>query len=308
MDLDSLRALCVVIECGSISKAARKLYVSQPSLSVKIKDMENHFQTILLERTNKGICPTEAGTMVYQHAQKILSLEESIERKLDQTRCQDQQLIVGASTTVGDYALPCTVYNFQDIYPHYKIYLEITDSEQVTDMMLNQQIELGVIEGPISSPLREKLQLEGIKTKRIATSELIVVVPYNEQWKNVDHISLENDFKSLPLIIRKKGSGIRTTLEIALNKYGLRLDELNVILELSTTNAIVAAVEAGKGVTLLPEMAIKKELHYKTLKKVTIEDVVLQHQFTTLYYPGDSPKNIHNIFLDFLHSKDRGFC
>ncbi|EEG77648.1 LysR family transcriptional regulator [Dethiobacter alkaliphilus] len=308
MDFSSLRALCVVIDCGSISKAARKLFVSQPSLSVKIRDLESHFQTTLLERTNKGIRPTEAGLMVYQHAQKMLSLEESIERKLDKTKSQEQQLTVGTSTTLGDYALPCTVYNFQEKYPHYKILLEITDSEQVINMVLDQRVELGLIEGPISAEMREKLRQEGIKTRRVATSELIVVVPYNEYWQNIDSISMEKEFTSLPLVIRKKGSGIRTTLEMALHKYGLSLDHLNVVLELNTTNAMVAAVEANKGVTLLPEMAIRKELHYKTLKKITIENVTLRHHFTTLYYPGKSEKEVHSIFLNFLHSRERGFC
>jgi DNA-binding transcriptional LysR family regulator len=308
VDIASLKAYCTVIESGSISKAAKKLFVSQPSLSMKVQDLENRYQTILLERTNKGISPTEAGLVLYQHALKIVSLDQSIERELDPSRGEHPELIVGASSTIGNQALPCTVYNFNEKYPQYKISMKIGNSEHVIEQVVNKRVDLGLIEGPLSDAMRDTLAKEGIKTKRVTTNALVLVVPLNEHWNNISHISLENDFLELPLILREVGSGIRTTLELTLATRSISISDLHIVMELDTTGAIISAVTSGKGVSLLPKMAIRKELHYNILKEVTVDDIVFKHDFTTLYFQDDSQKPVYNAFIKFLHSKERGFC
>lgn len=308
MDLNCLKAFCTVVEAGSISKASKKLFVSQPSLSLKMQDLETYYQALLLERTNKGIHPTEAGVVVYQHAQKMLSIGDCIERDLVRSRGEGQELNVGASSTIGNYALPCTVYNFKEKYPSYRINLSIANSEQVVKDVMNRRIEVGLVEGPLSETTSLALSQEGIKTKRVATNELVLVVPNNEKWKDVTSITLEKDFSTLPLILREKGSGIRNTLEMALASRGISISQLNVVLELTTTNAIVSAVASAKGVSLLPKMAVRKELCYKIFKQITVETMTFKYSINTLYHPDDTKTSIHSAFLSFLHSSERGFC
>jgi DNA-binding transcriptional LysR family regulator len=307
MNLDSIKAFCIVVEAGSISKAAKKLFVSQPSLSVKIRDLETYYQATLLERTHKGIRPTEAGLVVYQHAQKMLCLGENLERELDKNRGDDQKLIIGASSTIGNFALPCTIYNFQEKYPNYRIAMSISNSEQVIDSVMNKRADMGLVEGPLSETMLETLAGEGIKTRRVTTNELVLVVPNNEHWSTKSTL-FEKDFTTLPLILREKGSGIRTTLEMTLAAHGIMLDRLNVIMELNTTNAIVSAVTSEKGVSLLPKMAVRKELHYNILKQVHVENIKFKHDFTTLYHSEDAKQSLHAAFLNFLYSRERGFC
>ncbi|MDW7651068.1 MAG: LysR family transcriptional regulator [Bacillota bacterium] len=308
MQIDNLKAFCMVVESGSISKAAKKLFVSQPSLSVKIQDLENYYQAILLERTNKGVRPTDAGLVVYQNAQKIISLGDNIERQLEKTRSEELELVIGASSTIGNYALPCTIYNFKEKYPLYKLTLDISNSEHVVEKVIDGRVEIGLIEGPLSPSLRETLTREGIGTKRVATNALILVVHNNGRFADTESIDLEHAFRSLPLIVRETGSGIRTTLEMVLAAHGLKLDDLNVVLELNTTNAIVSAVTSDKGVSLLPRMAIRKELHYKILREITVNNTNFRHDITTLYRTDNANKPLHATFLNFLHSRERGFC
>ncbi|NLP37749.1 MAG: LysR family transcriptional regulator [Firmicutes bacterium] len=306
MDLDSLKAFCTVVEAGSISKAAKKLYVSQPSLSVKIQDLENLCQSKLLERTNRGVTLTDAGQVVYQHAQKILFLGEKITKELDRSRNQVVILQLGASSTVGNYALPCTIFNFKEKYPEYHINLKTFNTETVIEKIINHEIDIGLVEGPLTEKNHRILNQEGIETKSVTTSELILVAHNSEKWPQ-DEISLDA-FKELPLIIREKGSGIRTTMEMVLSDLGMALDDLNIVLELESTNGIISAVTSDKGVTLLPKMAVRKELHYKILKQIQVKEVTFQHEITTLYYPDDLAKPLHRNFLELLHSPDRGFC
>lgn len=307
MDLGYLSAFCTVVEMGSISKAAKKLFVTQPALSVKIQEMERHYQEKLLERTNRGIKPTEVGLLVYQHGKKIVSLTENIHTEIQRNRNPMQELLVGASSTIGNYALPCTVYNFKERHPNYKIMMNISNSEHVIEKVLNRKVEMGVVEGPLSEQMKQTLNHEGIRMKKVARNELVLTVPNNEYWQDTKSIDLET-FRKQPLIIREKGSGIRATLEASLQENELTLDDLNVVMELNTINSIISAVAADKGVSLLPKMAIRKEISYKMLKSIHVEGINLQHDITTLFHPTETSKQLYETFLAFLHSKDRGFC
>ena len=308
MDLNSLKAFCVVVEAGSITNAARKMFISQPSLSVKIQELENQCQATLLQRTSKGVKLTEAGQVVYDHAQKILFLGEKIERELDRSRSQDTLLQLGASSTIGNYALPCTVYNFKEKYPHYQIELDTFNTQILIEKVINKQVDIGIVEGPLDNNVRKMLDSEQIQIKRVITNELILVVHNSDKWQHLNEVTLDSTFKELPLIIREKGSGIRTTMEMVLASKGLRIDELNVVLELHSTNGIISAVTSDKGVAILPKMAIRKELHYKIFKQIQVDQVHFRHDITTLCHQTNTTKPLHSTFINFLHSRERGFC
>jgi LysR family transcriptional regulator, transcriptional activator of the cysJI operon len=307
MDFSSLKAYCTVVETGSISKAARKLFITQPALSVKIQGLEKFYQETLLDRTNKGITPTETGMLVYNQGQKILTIMENIEKEIQRNKLPVRELTVGAASTIGNYALPCTVYVFSERFPDYKISLEISNSENVAESVLNRTVEMGLVEGPLTETLRKTLSQEGIKTRVIARNELFLIVPNNEKYTEIKTITLE-ELRQLPLIIREKGSGIRNTVESVLSEAGITLKDLSVILELNTTNSITSAVASGKGVSLLPKMALRKELNYKIVKALTVDGISFNHDFTLLYHNAENGRPPYNAFLKFLHSKDRGFC
>jgi DNA-binding transcriptional LysR family regulator len=307
MDFGSLRAFCTVVETGSISKAARKLFITQPALSVKIQGLEKYYKESLFDRTNKGIKPTQTGLLVYNQGQKILAILENIESEINRNRNPVRELMVGAASTIGNYALPCTVYVFSERYPDCKISLEISNSQRVAESVLNRKVEMGLVEGPLAESHKKALAQEGVKTKVIAHNELFLIVPNAEKFRELKSVKLE-DLQKLPLIIREKGSGIRSTVETALEEKGLTLKDLNIILELNTINSIKSAVAANKGVSLLPKMALRKELNYKTVKALPVDGISFSHDFTLLYYHTENGKPPYSAFLKFLNSKDRGFC
>src|SRR5690606_4806198 len=152
-----------------------------PSLSVKIQDLENLCQSKLLERTNRGVTLTDAGQVVYQHAQKILFLGEKITKELDRSRNQVVILQLGASSTVGNYALPCTIFNFKEKYPEYHINLKTFNTETVIEKIINHEIDIGLVEGPLTEKNHRILNQEGIETKSVTTSELILVAHNSEK-------------------------------------------------------------------------------------------------------------------------------
>lgn len=307
MDMSRLQAFCAVVEHGSFTRAAKALFVTQPSISVKVQELESFYNVKLLERNAKRAVPTEAGMLVYEQGQKILLLADNIKKELARVSSPEEEILVGASSTIGNFALPCSVYLFKERYPDSSVNLKITNTDQVVKDMLNHSIKIGLVEGPMSKELRDNMRQEGINTRKIATHELVLTAPNNETWEGVNELSLK-DLDSVPLIMREAGSGIRKTIEKTLMEQDLAPETLNVVLQLDSINAIISTVTANRGVSFLPRMAIRKELRYGILKTIKINQASFPHPFTLLHFPKKTTKRYHQSFVNLLLSKDRGFC
>ncbi|RJX27923.1 MAG: LysR family transcriptional regulator [Dethiobacter sp.] len=310
MNLNHLDAFCLVVKTGSITKAAKKLHISQPALSLQIQDLEDNFQTVLLERSNKGVRATEMGQLVFNYGQKILNLTKNLQKEIDNhMNTVKEELFVGASSTIGNFALPCSIYIFKEKFSKNNIYLDISDTKNVVEKLIEGSINIGVIEGPLVNSFKELIKSEDLRVKKIAQDELVIVAPYNEEWQDKNEIN-RKELRELKLILREKGSGIRETIEETFLERNIPLNELNIVLELNSINAIVSAVTAERGTTILPKMALRKELRHRTLKGLKVEGLTFNHPIYLIYYPngnGNKP-NLSSSFIDFLISKERGFC
>ncbi len=306
MNLGHLEAFCLVVKTGSITKTAKQLHISQPALSLQIQDLENSLQAVLLARNNKGVTPTAMGEIVYDYSTKILRLAKNMRREIDRLK-EDvlEDLVVGASCTVGNYALPCSIYVFKDEYAAHNISLHISNVQEVLDKLISGDVAVAVVEGPISR-LKEMIKTEGLQSKKIARDELVLIAPYGE-WKDVDEISRDK-LLELSFVLREKGCGIRETIEETLENHGINMEDLKVKLELNSTSAVISAVTAGNGVSILPKMALRKELRHRTLKAIKVEGVTFMHNIFLLYSPQSLKSNLPTKFIDFLASPSRGFC
>jgi DNA-binding transcriptional LysR family regulator len=306
MDLSHLSTFCTVVEAGSISKAAKELFVTQPAISLKVQELEEHYQVQLLDRTNKGISPTEVGLFVYGEAQKVMALMASIEREIELSRNPIEDIIVGASSTVGNSALPCTLLIFRGKYPGYNITIDIGNTTQIIGKILSRRVEIALVEGPISHSWREELAKEDISIKKIAQTRLILIAGSSGQYGETTATDLD-ELVQAPLIMREDGSGILATFEQAIAQKGLSLQDFNIIYELTTSSSIASAVASDMGYALLPVMTLRKELRHKILKNITLKDIQFKHDFNLLYR-NDSKKLSHKAFVDLVSSKERGFC
>lgn len=175
MDISHLSTFCTVIEAGSISKAAKELFVTQPAVSQKIQELEEHYQAQLLDRTNRGVQPTEIGLYVYSEAQKILALMANIKREIESRRDPTEELLIGASTTVGNFALPCSMFVFREKFPGYQVDIDIGNATEIMNKLISRRIEIGVIEGPISDKWKVQMASEDIICREIAQTRMILV-------------------------------------------------------------------------------------------------------------------------------------
>ncbi|ACB85915.1 LysR family transcriptional regulator [Natranaerobius thermophilus] len=308
MNLDYFDSFFVVVEEGSITKAANKLHISQPALSAQINCLEKYFQVSLVERSSKGVKLTPAGETLYEEGKRFTSLFKSMSNKIREHAGEGtKKLYIGASSTIGNHALPCSIFNFKKRYPQYDIKMKITNSEEVANLVMEDKVGMGIIEGPVDKELREEFKISGIQTKRLLYDRLNVLAPYGPPWAKRDFITIEELFNQ-DLILREKSSGIRKTIEQTLTNQGLDPSRLNMNMELNNSCAIINAVKTGKGLSILPKNAFKQDLVYEALSSLVVEGVEFYHPYTLLYHPSRLKDFLHREFFELLINEEYCFC
>lgn len=275
----------------SFSKAAKLLHMSQPAVSTHVKNLEEYYQGQLLDRTPQGVTLTKAGEVFYDYAQKILDLQDEMEQQIETVfKHENNQVIIGASTTIGNVSLPCSIYLFKEQYPEVELCLNIANAEEVLSMVISDVVDIGVVEGDTESST--------LKSLHVASDELVLIVPPQHPAEG-DVISLQ-DFLKQPLIMREDGSGTRKILATALARHGYSVNQLKVITEMKNIYAIKSAVEAGLGGSVMPLLAVRKEAYTGTLKVLRIMDMEMPLIFN-IVYPNNRPLTTKaKLFIKFL--------
>lgn len=295
MDSNQLNIFCMVTRQQSFSKAAKLLHMSQPAVSTQVKNLEEYYRGQLLSRTPQGVTLTKAGEVLYEYAQKILDLQNEMEGKLETIfKHVNNKIMIGASTIIGNVALPCTIYLFKEEHPEVELNLNISNADEVLRMVMSGEVDIGVVEGdPDSSTL---------KALPVTSDELVFIAPPQYPAKG-DVISLQ-DFFDHPLILREDGSGTRRALASALARQGFSVDQLNVITEMKNTYAIKSAVEAGLGGSVVPRLAVRKEAYTGSLRVLTITDLEMPINFNLVYPINRSLSTKTKLFIKFLTSPE----
>lgn len=298
MDTYQLKIFLAVSKFKSISKAAKVMHLSQPAVSTHIKNLEEYYRGPLFERTQQGVSLTKAGHVFYTYAQQILALQEEMEQQLEITmQHENNQIIVGASTTIGNVSLPCSIYLFKEEYPEVNIRLEIANAEEVIRKVKEEQIDFAVAETFTETP--------GFSTHHVTSDELILIVPPFHPAKT-DQISIE-EFLNQPLIMRESGAGTRKVLAQFLEAQGYTIGDLKVITEMTTIDAIKSAVQAGMGGAVVPRLAVKKEVYQGTLRALTISGLEMPLHYQIIKYDNHYLSSKTRQLIKFLTDPEERF-
>ncbi|MBO8168748.1 MAG: LysR family transcriptional regulator [Thermoanaerobacteraceae bacterium] len=301
MNLSTLELFCLVAKVEKFSTAANIMHLTQPAVSAQMQNLESYLNVKLFERTGRGIVLTEAGQIVYKHARKILQQFENMERELDELLSnKETKLVIGATSTVGDFAIPCTIWTFKEKYPKANIKLEILNLQEIVDKLLENKIDIAIIEGSVQHP--------ELITKHVAIDKIILITSPDNAWANQDKISFEK-LKEIPLMIPAEGSGVRKIFEEKLKELSMDIRDLNIVSELGSTAALKSLVESGKGISICCNLAVQKELRRNTLRAIELEEFNDLDISFQLIYPKDkylSP--LAHRFIRFLCPDDPAFC
>jgi len=306
MKLAQIEAFYTVIRAGSISRAARQMHLTQPALSLQIRDLEEYFCVQLLERTNKGVKPTPAGELVYYYGQKLMSMKATLCSEIEKLQSSaPKHLRLGASTVLGGYALPCSIHSFKEKYPHAQINLSLANSQTVLEALLEGNLDIAMIEGPLPEGIAQ--YLDEFVSRSIGEDDLVLVGSPALIPEGRGAVTLA-ELRGLPLLVREKGSGVRATIEKALLEQGVQPDELNIMMEINSLDAIKATLGMGKGYSFISYIGVRRELYYGTLRALSVEGLSCRNIFTMLHKRGAFLSPLEKALIDFMRSKDKGFC
>jgi DNA-binding transcriptional LysR family regulator len=294
LDLDrvtlrQLRTFKTVADMASFSLAAHRLRLSQPSVSYQVKELEDTLGLPLLDRLGKRVQLTEAGSMLYGYARRILDeLDEAALAAEEMRGIKRGSLRVGASTTVGIYLLPAALGAFKKLHPGLVISLEIGTRERVQQQVLRNELDLAVVGPALKDP--------DLVIVPFISDELVVVAPAGHELATRRALTLK-DVAREPFIMREASSGSRWSLEKAARKAGAKL---RVAMELGSNGAIKHAVESGLGLAVLSRFACALEIASGRLVELDVQGFPIQRDWHIVHLRRRRLPASVRSFIEFL--------
>jgi LysR family transcriptional regulator, transcriptional activator of the cysJI operon len=260
MNVSQLRTFVEIVDRGSFSEAARSMGVSQPAVTMQIQGLEADLGATLLERRYRRVDLTEAGRSLLPTARKVLAELERARAAIEGlSDTLGGHLELAVSTTPGQYILPRLLGSFLKAYPDVSVSLRVYDSADVVARVESGEAHLGMTGA--------KLPHAKADFEQMGTDDLLMVCPPGGPLAGRTNLTLAQVAEH-PFIVRETGSGTRLVFEKALKDGGVDPADLEVVMELGTSEAIVNAVEGGMGVGVVSHWMADKALALGTVAKV----------------------------------------
>lgn len=256
-----LKIFHTVARLLNFTKAAEELHMTQPAVTFQIRQLEEQFNTRLFDRTHNKVTLTDVGEKVFAYAERILQLYEDMTLSItEMTGDVSGGVSLGASTTIAEYMLPLLIGEFKSKFPDVMISLKESNTEDIVNMVENNIIDMGIVEGAVSN--------KNLIVEECRRDQLVLIVSNSHPLANAESVTV-NDIVQYPFISREQGSGTQDVITKYVELHGTN-EQLNICFELSSPEAIKGAVEANMGVSIVSQATIVKELKLGTLAAVTL--------------------------------------
>ena len=254
MNLKQLEAFVQVSESGSFSKAAKELFLTQPTISAHISSLEKELNVRLFIRNTKEVSLSDDGKDLYRYAKQITDLEKAIEERFYMDSDDGKHFItIAASTIPAQYLLPKVLMCYRERYPKEQIKIMETDSSEVVTQVVDHMVDVG-----FTGTVLEKKHCKYIPFYK---DELAVITPDTPEYRilkeqNRDDIDW---IKRKPLILREEGSGTGKEAEKQLKNAGISMEALDIVASIANQETIKKSVKQGMGITVLSRLAAEDE-------------------------------------------------
>ncbi|MEH7094878.1 LysR family transcriptional regulator [Neobacillus vireti] len=285
----ALHVFITVAEQQNFTRAAEILHMTQPAVSSYIQNLERSMDIKLLERTNKFVRLNKAGEIVYHHAKDILGLYTKMENLLDDLKhTASGNLSIGSSYTYGEYILPHKIATLLKYYPQLNPSITIRNSNEIIELVMHHQLDVGIIEGEFIN--------EKIKIVPFACDHLSIIATSNHRLLNTQKVSCF-DLSQETWLIREEGSGTREIQEKGFQQLGFYPKK---IMTFGSTQVIKESIEAGLGISLLSQSAIKNELELGKLKLLDINGFPIERNFSLITPNVKFQTKATEVFVELL--------
>jgi DNA-binding transcriptional LysR family regulator len=265
MTLDQLQIFIAVAEREHVTRAADALGLAPPSVSAAVASLEREFGTKLFHRVGRGIALTEGGKLLLDEAHTLVNRADAVKLAMREfTGLSRGRLDIKASQTIASHFLPSRLVDFHQAYPGVALVVSLGNSTQVVEAIIRGNIELGFVEGP-----EEEFQDSRLAIEMIARDDLVMVVSVSHPWATREKLTVD-DLTAGKWVLREDGSGTRAAFVRALDALGIAYGKLNIAIELPSNEAVLAAVLAGAGATILSARVCADVIKGGTLKRLPV--------------------------------------
>lgn len=300
MNLKQLEAFVKVAEENSFSKAAKELYLTQPTISAHITSLEKEFDARLFVRNTKEVNLSDDGQILYKYAKQIVDLEQKITSIFSdrQNRLNDEKgcITIAASTIPAQYLLPEILARFTKKYPDEQFKLVESDSTGVVQMIVDREADLG-----FTGTVLEKKYCQYIPFYK---DQLAIIMPNTEKYQRIaagdpEDLSwlLEEKF-----ILREEGSGTRKEMEKQMKCAGINPKKLNVIASVDNQETIKKSVFQGMGISVLSKLATEEEVENGKLLALPIPGAGEGRDINVMYNKNYQLSNLAKKFIKIVES------
>ena len=283
-----LKVFYTVANRLSFTKASNELFITQPAVSKHIQELEEYYKIKLFNRNGSKITLTVAGEVLLKHTKNIFEVYRDIDFDMSSLINQRSGLLrIGASTTISQYIIPPLLARFHQKLQDIKVSLLNGNTEQIENALLKQEIEIGIVEGQSKN--------KSIKYTEFLKDELVLVCKSSNPLIGRDEVTQE-DLKKMRFLMREQGSGTLEVIEFALKPFNIKVSELQIEMQLGSTESIKSYLMNSDCVAFISIHAIQKELQNNELGILDIADLTIERFFYIITLQGKTD-SLSDLFI-----------
>lgn len=296
LDINRLNVFIQVAATQSCSEAAKRLHLSQPTVSKHIQNLEAELNVKLFDREGAQFRITNAGMTLLPWARKMVRQSTQVQEMMQSM--QDSvvgQLRIACTTTAGKYVLPHLAARFRQHYPGVQVFIQPCVKDTAMTRLLAEDADLAVV----SSEVKES----DLECQYFFTDHISFIVPEKHLLSKRDSVE-PSELLDVPIILREPTSGTRRTLESELAKHDISFDEMNVLMEVGNAEAIVLAVAGNLGVSFVSHMASAYARVWGCVVDVPVEGLNLERRICIARRKLSHPNLVRDAFWAFIHAPE----
>ena len=285
--LNQLQIFLKITKTQSVTKASEELHLTQPAVSIQLKNFQNQFEIPLTEVVGRKIFITDFGKEIAVAAEAILNQVYAINYKTMAHKGQLAGRLKISVVSTGKYVMPFFLSDFLKKHEGIELILDVTNKAKVLESLEKNEVDFSLV-----SVLPEKMQIEKIE---LLQNKLYVISNTTQKFNNKAYD--KTIFDTLPLIYREQGSGTRQTMEKFIQKNNLPVHKK---MELTSNEAVKQAVIAGLGCSIMPLIGIKNELHNGELQIIPVKGFPIKSVWNLIWVKGKNHSPVALSFLNYL--------
>ncbi len=286
--LHQLQVFAKVVQTKSITRASEELYLSQPAVSIQLKNFQDQFEIPLTEVVGRQLYVTDFGKEIYTMAERIINEVYAINYKTQAYKGFLTGRLVISIVSTGKYVMPYFLTEFLKEYKGVDLVMDVTNKSKVINSLQNNEVDFALV-----SVVPDELK---VNKETLMENQLFVIGNKDEQLHK--HVISKDELKDMPLIFREEGSGTRFVMENYFRKHKINVRKK---MELTSNEAVKQAVIAGLGNSIMPLIGLRNSLSAGDLKIIPTAGFPIKSQWQLIWLQGKKLSPVAQAYIDYVH-------